>query len=312
MINSHLEKKNNMAKSNVYADKVTVYPELPILSTSRPTTSSVGRLQDAINHGIRYGVEVHVEPGAYLLDAPIYVWGPCKFASTTPPGASRYHTTLFCDGNIMDNNTVGFVNFCPTASSVAYNCVGGFFGNFWLKQFGTRKTGGKNFAVMVQSDVAGVYRPGEMTFSSLLIDSENCPWESGFKVVGPATAPGSVGIRRLRLDQVRVADAEQASFDLTRVVHFNATALQVDPGEATNIGSFILAESQNVSVQGVFNCHMNIATSKGVSIYGSQIYGNTNVDGVSTGTFSGCGFVKNKPIVDLSSRFYNQANNYYV
>lgn len=96
-------------------------------------------------------------------------------------------------------------------------------------------------------------RPGEIALKRLKLFPEaalhNCPagnWDDGIHIDGSAlTTPGAQGVRRVTMDDIRIAGCNRRSIVLNNAVHCCMTNIQLDPGSAPTASMEIIG-GQNI------------------------------------------------------------------
>ncbi len=138
-----------------------------------------------------------------------------------------------------------------------------------------RKGSGGTAIKMVATSIAE--RPGQYTLRDLLIlgdsDLHNSTtvdnWDCGILIDGGSlNKVNEAGIRCVRMDNVRIAGCLGDSLVLRNVLHFNGSAIQVDPGSSKRVPNVLIENSQHVVFGGNIFGELHVRGSKIVRIDG--------------------------------------------
>lgn len=178
--------------------------------------------------------------------------GPCVI------GHSRLIAGRGTNGNDPEGAVVVFKNaddetvtdgYVINGLSAPFRATGGGLENLRI----VKKCGHFGGRAVVVTALNSAERSGEYTFRRLKIFKQGAlaggadsAWQDGFVVDGSMlTTSGAAGIRRVMIDDVRVAGVLGRSFFLNNAVHCCLTNCQVDPG-GVPLATFEIKDGQNI------------------------------------------------------------------
>lgn len=238
-----------------------------------------------------------------------------QFAEPLVVGQSKNIVGTGCNGNdyvgpIMVFSGTGQNGIVVNGENAPYRATGGKIENLRI----CRKRGTSGGTAIHIYAIDAAQRPGEIALRRLKLFPEAAlggggvgvgNWATGLHVDGSMlTTSGAAGIRRVTMDDVRIAGCDNRSMVLNNVVHCCMNNVQVDPGsaaaasieiidgqniEATNIivhGDLIIGgKATEVALHGRFHTVRIGSQCRAVTIFGTTHF--LYVDQGATGAFHG-------------------------
>ncbi len=245
------------------------------------------------------------------------ITGRVDYAGPVTIGAARNIIGTGTNGNdivgpiaVFGKDAAGNVGdgFVISGQGAPFRATGGSLQNLRV----IRKAGTDGGRAIVITAMNSAQRPGEVLLRRLKVFPESAlssagpgRWEQGIVIDGSAvTTPGAAGVRRITMDDIRVAGCTGRFVHLKNAVHCCMNAVQLDPGgvplavfeiedgqniEGTNLiihGDLIFTGSPlEVSLHGRFHTIRIGGESRAVTIFGTAHF--LFVEAGATGGFYG-------------------------